>query len=64
MIHTFISLSLTTKMAIPCRVCVCVYHSMGERQTWLDAEVEKVLEQKNALAVLQKVRHMHNLSLH
>ena len=36
---------------------------MGEKQTWLDAEVEKVLEQKNALAVLEKVRHAHKSDL-
>ena len=34
------------------------------KSKWCLIRVEKVLEQKNALAVLQKVRHMHNLSLH
>ena len=28
---------------------------MGVQQAWLDAEVEKVLEQKNALDLMQKV---------
>ena len=35
MIHTFISLSLTTKMAIPCRVCVCITVWERGRHGWM-----------------------------
>ena len=35
-------------------------YSTGGQQAWLDAEVEKVLEQKNSLALLQQVS-MYNM---